>query len=557
MEDCYDVDSLCGLESSSLKTIKAFATRLFTTEADKLPDFINEMIDIVDFQMKQVKARDIFVSTIAVYFNEAFKYLCGVRKLRNSELYHFLRIVNHLPVLESSAFYTQTLDILNKCFREDRNSVKLFDKIQMLYLFVELEYYDGAHELQAELAVQIQESHPHLETLYQLCRFHSLNANEQLDQRLDLVLNTIGNVYHTQGPESTIFLMFQWLSSLKWVKHSPHYKAVLYNLFERIRNEYSLNSATVGYELFEMDSRLVNPESKMELYHHLISYPASILNSRQLRALHFFAGNYNSSQQDKFRESINSFKSSNYYLHKCWERLLGVSKYIRTHSDACTYKTSVAYIEKSLLQLSHYTSMRNNCYVENLQASFDQIEDLYREMGELSLTDALTGLSNRRYQEINMPQLAAFATRHKAPVCFAMMDIDLFKEVNDQHTHAAGDAVLKKLGAMMLKKFRKSDIVIRYGGDEFLMVLFDTELESASELLQKFKEEIASTLFSYQDIKIYITVSIGISYERFGSRDSDLEIDEFIRHSDLAMYEAKNSGRDMICIYKPPAENPA
>jgi len=201
--------------------------------------------------------------------------------------------------------------------------------------------------------------------------------------------------------------------------------------------------------------------------------------------------------------------------------------------------------------------MRNNCYVENLQASFDQIEDLYREMGELSLTDALTGLRNRRYQEINMPQLAAFATRHKAPVCFAMMDIDLFKVVNDQHTHAAGDAVLKKLGAMMLKKFRKSDIVIRYGGDEFLMVLFDTELESASELLQKFKEEIASTLFSYQDIKINITVSIGISYERFGSRDSDLEIDEFIRHCDIAMYEAKNSGRDMICIYEPLSENPA
>ena len=98
---------------------------------------------------------------------------------------------------------------------------------------------------------------------------------------------------------------------------------------------------------------------------------------------------FRSSNKEMFRESILSFKSSNYYLHKCWERLVGISKYLRTHSGTANFKISISYVEQKLLSLSHYTSMRNNCYVENLQASFDQIQELYQHVGELSLTDEL------------------------------------------------------------------------------------------------------------------------------------------------------------------------
>lgn len=554
--DHYDLDSMSRLNAAVIEEIKSRAEGLFNSDADALPQYINELIDTVEQQQKQTHEQDLFAAAIAIYFNHAFKHLCGMRKLRNSELYSFLRVMNHLPVLESSPFYTQTLDILTRHFRKDPKIVKLFDQLQMMNLFIELEYVEGAYELETALTPQIKSNELHIYTLYQLCRFRLLKSSNHLEQRMDLVLNLIHQVYQTEGPESTIFLMLNWLRSLHWMKHSLYYKALLFNLLERVRNEASLNSAYVAYELFDLDNRLVDPEAKYELYLHLIGYPASILNSRQLRALHFFAGNYLSSNKEMFRESILSFKSSNYYLHKCWERLVGISKYLRTHSGTANFKISISYVEQKLLSLSHYTSMRNNCYVENLQASFDQIQELYQHVGELSLTDELTGLKNRRYQQNNLYQLAAIAARHQTSVCFAMMDIDFFKNVNDQYGHATGDSVLKQL-AEILRDFRKSDVVIRYGGEEFLLVLFDTLLSDAEKLMLAMKDKIAATTFLHNDHNIHISVSIGLTCECFSTHNSDKELDEFIAHSDIALYEAKKSGRNSICVYSPPGKNPA
>jgi diguanylate cyclase (GGDEF)-like protein len=556
IEDYYDIDSMSGLDAATIEKIKGRASGLFSSDADALPHYINELIDTVEQQQSQPHEQDTFIAAVAIYFNAAFRHLCGMRKLRHSELYSFMRVVNHLPVLESSPFYTQTLDILTRHFRKDPKIVKLFDQLQMMNLFIELEYIEGAFEIEKALTPQIKSSDLHLYTLYQLCRFRLLNSSKNLEQLMDLVLNLIHQVYQAEGPESTIFLMLNWLRSLSWMKHSLFYKALLYNLLERIRNEASMNSAFVAYELFQLENRLVDPDAKYELYLHLIGYPASILNSRQLRALHFFAGNYLSSNKEMFRESILSFKSSNYYLHKCWERLVGISKYLRTHSSSASFKISISYLETKLLNLSHYTSMRNNCYVENLQASFDQIQELYQHVGELSLTDALTGLKNRRYQQNNLFQLAAIAARHQTPVCFAMLDIDFFKIVNDQFGHAAGDCVLKQL-ADILRDFRKSDVVIRYGGEEFLLVLFDTPLVDAEKLMLALKEKIAATTFLHNDHEIHISVSIGLTCECFNTHNTEQELNEFIEHSDIALYEAKKSGRNSICIYSAPVENPA
>ncbi len=557
MPDRYDLASVCPLDHSTVKQIKDLALRLFSIEALELPEYIKMMNAMIAKEQARDDGKELYLHAIAVYFDTAFMHLCDICRQQESDLYYFLKVLNHLPVLETSPFYTQTLEILSRHFRKNPAVVKLFDRVQMLFLFRELEYDEGYEKLEAELAEQINPSHGHIYTMFQISRFRYLDSSEKTADRLDLVLNLIFNVYHDQGPESAIFLMFMWLSSLHWVKHSPLYRNVLFNLYDHISAEQSLNSAAVAYELFDLDARLVDPEAKMELYEHLIQYPPGLLNSIQLRALHFFAGNYQSSDRKKFRESITNFKASNYYLHKCWERLVGISKYIRTHSNSCTFKISVAYLERKLLHLSHYTSMRNNCYVENLEASFDQIEDLYRQMGELSLTDSLTGLRNRRYQENNLHQLAAFAARHNTSVCYAMLDIDFFKQVNDLHGHAAGDYVLIKLAEFMQKEFRKSDVIIRYGGEEFLIVLFDSELEDAQKILERLRERIATTTFRHENAVIRITVSIGLSCEYYSPGKSDLEMDLYIGHADAAMYEAKKSGRNRVSIYSAPAKNPA
>lgn len=548
MPEAYDIDHMSGLDADTLSHIKALARRLFSIDAEALPAYLLELINIIE---PGIKDKDLIIALNVVYANEVLLFLCEVRQLRKSELYDFLRVLNHLPVLESSAFYAQTLEILTHYFRKDPQVVKLFDQLQMLYLFVEFEYDQGARELERELSAQIDPAQLHLYTLLQLSKIRILNGIGQMEESLAAGLRLTHRVYHAEGAQSTIFLFLQGLGLLRWMKHSELYKAMLYQLFERIRTELSLNSATVAYEIFELGNRLVNLEAKMELYDHLISYPEGILNARQLRALHFFAGNYNSSDKDKFRQSILSFKASNYYLHKCWERLVGISKYLRTHNNSAAFKVSAAHLEKQLLRLSRYASMRNNCYVENLEASFDEIDLLNQKLEELSITDSLTGLKNRRFKDHNLPQLAAFAARHNTTACFAMMDIDLFKLVNDNYSHSAGDSILKQLASMMQHKFRKSDIIIRYGGDEFLIVLFDTSIENAHKLLQDFKAGIAAKTFKYHAHEIRITVSIGLVAERMGELDLELDLDKIIERADLAMYDAKNSGRNQICRYNP------
>ncbi len=305
-----------------------------------------------------------------------------------------------------------------------------------------------------------------------------------------------------------------------------------------------------------MEDRLISPDLKMSLFSDLMSLKENMLNAEQLHALHFFAGNYVSGRNENFRDSIQSFKSSNYFLHKCWERLIGISKYLRMHGGSCDYKVCIGYLDKLYLDLSHQTSMRNNSYVENLQANYDRIEELYTEVGELSLRDTLTGLRNRRYMENNLLQIVALAFRHKASVSFAMMDIDFFKRVNDTYGHAAGDMILRELGKMLASAFRKSDIIIRYGGEEFLVVLFDIMPDKCLKMMEDLRREIEIRTFKYQRHKIKITISIGLACNVLYSASEYGDLLQSIKNADKALYVAKESGRNRVEMYQP-EKNPA
>ena len=183
-------------------------------------------------------------------------------------------------------------------------------------------------------------------------------------------------------------------------------------------------------------------------------------------------------------------------------------------------------------------------------------EELYQKVGELSLTDGLTGLRNRRYMDNNLMQFIALASRHKVPVCFAMVDIDLFKLVNDSYGHSAGDAVLKELAEILIAEFRTSDIIIRYGGDEFIIVLFDLDMELSTVMMEKLRDKIASHPFKYKNHVISITVSIGITCNKMLDEPEYSTLGGFITNSDEALYKAKNAGRNTVTVFTCP-KNPA
>ncbi len=169
---------------------------------------------------------------------------------------------------------------------------------------------------------------------------------------------------------------------------------------------------------------------------------------------------------------------------------------------------------------------------------------LSKEKAErLARIDDLTGLFNRRafyeYGEI----LANSSQRSKNELAMILMDIDNFKAINDRYGHAAGDAALKQIGQILLKRLRKSDIYARIGGEEFGMLLPLTSLEKAAQLAEELRQVIASTPVSYENDSFTITASFGVTSDT-------CNIDALVRQADLAMYQSKDSGRNTVVCNK-------
>lgn len=162
--------------------------------------------------------------------------------------------------------------------------------------------------------------------------------------------------------------------------------------------------------------------------------------------------------------------------------------------------------------------------------------------------DALTSLYNRRAFNEKLPQLLDRSVNHQrrainyAPTVFVMLDIDHFKQINDGQGHLFGDEVLLVLAQQMTDSFRENDLLFRYGGEEFAMVLMDIEAEQAQQTLDRFRARVAALPF--QDID-RVTVSIG--YTLFDKR---LSLDELISQADIALYYCKSTSRNAVHGYQ-------
>lgn len=174
-----------------------------------------------------------------------------------------------------------------------------------------------------------------------------------------------------------------------------------------------------------------------------------------------------------------------------------------------------------------------------------KVKFLYSEIEILSVTDGLTSLYNRRLFEYNIEREFLRAKRYKNNLSLAILDIDLFKKVNDTYGHLYGDYVLKEVAKLMTKSFRKVDTIYRYGGEEFAVILPETPLEKAAIPAERLRKKIEQHEFVYNNIKSKITVSIGISTMNnlYENRK------EIIDTADKALYHGKQTGRNKVVIY--------
>jgi diguanylate cyclase (GGDEF)-like protein len=182
-----------------------------------------------------------------------------------------------------------------------------------------------------------------------------------------------------------------------------------------------------------------------------------------------------------------------------------------------------------------------------LQKYADELADLNNKLTKLSITDALTGALNRRQFDVQMEHELQRSQRFGKTFSLVMFDIDHFKQFNDHYGHQAGDQVLITLSQFVKNEIRQTDRLYRYGGEEFTIILPETDLRNASLLTEKLRKKIERTNVEYQGNNLpRITVSFGIaSYSQQIQEPAHL-----IHAADKALYHAKNSGRNCVRLFK-------
>jgi diguanylate cyclase (GGDEF)-like protein len=179
---------------------------------------------------------------------------------------------------------------------------------------------------------------------------------------------------------------------------------------------------------------------------------------------------------------------------------------------------------------------------DRLQHQLGEIRSLQARLEEQVIRDSLTGLYNRRYLDDTLERELRRAQRHGYSVSLVVVDIDHFKRLNDTYGHQAGDAYLKALAAELNENVRAGDVVCRWGGEEFVLVLPDMSRSDASQRAEKWRESIQRLQVPFGEFSLASTVSMGIAaYPSDGLAPTDL-----LRAADEALYRAKHDGRDRV-----------
>ncbi|MCK5110941.1 MAG: GGDEF domain-containing protein [Arcobacteraceae bacterium] len=200
--------------------------------------------------------------------------------------------------------------------------------------------------------------------------------------------------------------------------------------------------------------------------------------------------------------------------------------------------------EFDILKNNHITFIKK--YIEEAIPAI-KVKSIMTELNESVYRDSLTGLYNRKFFDEESKMLVPLAIREGFNIAVLMLDMDHFKAVNDEHGHDVGDQVLRMLGKVIKSSIRESDIAIRMGGEEFLVLLVNIDENHVLDVANKIRENVAKTPIKLANgDNFYKTISTGVS---LFPTDSD-NLQEVVINSDIALYEAKDSGRNKVVKFK-------
>jgi diguanylate cyclase (GGDEF)-like protein len=190
-----------------------------------------------------------------------------------------------------------------------------------------------------------------------------------------------------------------------------------------------------------------------------------------------------------------------------------------------------------------YASLRTKALRDELKIKNMQLQELLAKVEALAITDPLTEISNRRHFWNVLETEFNRSIRFKRPISCLMIDVDHFKKINDQYGHRVGDIVLKEIARIFTNCLRKVDVVARWGGEEFVVMLPETDQTNATNAATRML--LAISEHQFPEIQTGITVSIGIASTPASSLDT---AEKLIEASDVALYDAKSKGRNRVEI---------
>lgn len=170
------------------------------------------------------------------------------------------------------------------------------------------------------------------------------------------------------------------------------------------------------------------------------------------------------------------------------------------------------------------------------------LQQANNELEKLSRTDKLTGLSNRSFWQEGLASAVGLFQRYQTPHCLIMFDIDHFKKINDGYGHLAGDLVIREIAALVSNSVRNNDCAGRYGGEEFGIILPETDLQGTLLFAERLRQAVAELTIQYQQHELKVTISLGVA-----QLNTDIATEQnWIEAADQALYAAKNSGRNCV-----------
>lgn len=351
------------------------------------------------------------------------------------------------------------------------------------------------------------------------------------------------------GPEwneEKIHLLIQWAYLFFLQSYWKNAEKLLSAISDIYPEKRTHNYGKLLYLKFVINRDRNMSDACFDIVQKIIELPNHLLEYDEWYEVHIFAGYHYANTLKDFENSIRHLRIANLYYNRKWMSMLSEMESIKGKLDARVYIKLTEKLENRMKEMILENNLHTGHYMEALKTSYERLEDLYKKVKDLSMLDTLTGLNNRRLLFTQSPQIFMLANRQNIPISIAMFDIDDFKKINDTYGHPFGDLILVQIAKLIRKNYRKSDLVIRYGGEEFLVVLFNSDTENSFKITERLRVAIENQVFTKDKVSVHVTVSVGICTSYIEKKDESQVLEQLIEQADSAMYKSKSSGKNTI-----------